>query len=433
MERNLLNDLIVWKNKMDRKPLIIKGARQVGKTWLMKKFGELHYKDVIYINFEKQNEAKSIFSNGFEIENMLQQIYYVSKKKPIPNETLILFDEIQEAKNGITALKYFYEDAPEYHIIAAGSLLGLMLHSNVSFPVGKVDFLQLFPLTFAEYLNAINEKQLVELLQSKNWNSIVGFKSKLINHLKEYFYIGGMPEVVQTMIDTNDFEIIREKQLAILETYQHDFSKHAPKEIVPKIRMVWESIPSQLAKDNKKFIYGLLKSGARAKEFETALLWLEDCGLMYRINRISKAAIPLKAYQDLDAFKLFILDIGLLSAMNNIDIKVFTEGDKLFQEFKGSITEQYVLQEMKTQKNISIYYWSSERSDGEVDFVVQKEANIYPIEVKSAENLRAKSLAAFSQKQNLDLALRYSMSDFRNESWLINVPLYGILIGENLY
>jgi predicted AAA+ superfamily ATPase len=426
MLRTEIANLITWKSSKSRKPLIIRGARQVGKTWLMKEFGKNEYKQTIYINFESSKHLHSIFNTDFDIQRILTALQIETGIIANKHDTLIIFDEIQEVPEAITSLKYFYETAPEYHIIAAGSLLGVALHKHISFPVGKVEFLDLYPLSFTKFLTAIEQKNLVSLLENKNWELIKSFKEKFILFLKQYYFIGGMPEAVHSFSINNDFNEVRKIQKAILNAYEQDFSKHAPIEIVPRIRMVWNSISAQLAKENRKFIYGLIKKGARAKDFELAITWLIDCGLIHKINRISKPAIPLKAYMDISAFKLFLVDIGLLNAMGNIDIKTLLEKNSIFQEFKGAITEQFVLQQMLCSKKFNIYYWSAEKSDAEIDFLIQHEGQVIPIEVKAEENLQAKSLKVFCEKFKPQLAIRTSMSDYRKENCLSNIPLYAI-------
>lgn len=431
MRRTALSFLQKWKQKSTRKPLIIRGARQVGKTWLMKEFAKTEYQNFAYINFEDNQQLKTLFLNDFDIPRILLAIQIATGIKPEPNKTLIIFDEIQEAERAITSLKYFRENAPEYHIVAAGSLLGIALHENTSFPVGKVEFLDLYPLSFTEFLEALGEHNLTDLIQKQQWEMINTFKTKYIELLKQYYYVGGMPEVVANFASNQDFSEVRQIQQQILYSYEQDFSKHAPTDVVPRIRMVWNSVPAQLSKENRKFIYGLIKQGARAKEFELALSWLMDCGLIHMVNRISKPALPLKAYEDMGAFKLYLLDIGLLGAMANLDVKTLLNGNLIFTEFKGALTEQYVLQQLVTDREISIFYWSSDKSDGEIDLLIQYKNELVPIEVKAAENLQAKSLRAFVEKNKSKMAIRTSMSDFREETWLTNLPLYAIneLIG----
>lgn len=426
MRRTALGFLQKWKQKKTRKPLIIRGARQVGKTWLMKEFAKNEYENFAYINFEDNQQLKTLFLNDFDIPRILLAIQIATGIKPEPNKTLIIFDEIQEAERALTSLKYFRENAPEYHLVAAGSLLGIALHENTSFPVGKVEFLDLYPLSFTEFLEALGEHDLNNLIQTQQWIMINTFKTKYIELLKQYYYVGGMPEVVSNYVINQDFSEVRQTQQQILNSYEQDFSKHAPTDVVPRIRMVWNSVPAQLSKENRKFIYGLIKQGARAKEFELALAWLMDCGLIHKINRVSKPALPLKAYEDMGAFKLYLLDIGLLGAMANLDVKTLLDGNLIFTEFKGALTEQYVLQQLVTDAEISIFYWSSEKSDGEIDLLIQYKNEVVPIEVKAAENLQAKSLRAFVEKNKSKMAIRTSMSDFREETWLTNMPLYAI-------
>ncbi len=426
MERLALASLSKWKKSKRRKPLIIQGARQVGKTWLMKEFGRREYEQVAYINFESCDSLKSIFKDNFDISRLITAFQIETGVQIRPETTLIILDEVQEAEKGITSLKYFCETAPEYHIMAAGSLLGITLHEKTSFPVGKVDFLTLYPLTFNEFLLALGQEQLYELLQRNDWPMITSFKAKLIGHLRHYYFIGGMPEAVSAFISENDFDQVRSIQKSILTSYEHDFSKHAPAEIVPRIKLLWQSIPKQLSKENKKFIYGVVKQGGRAKEFELALAWLTDCGLVHKIQRISKAGIPLVAYQDPSAFKLYLLDVGLLSAMGGLTKQTILQGNSIFSEFKGSLAEQFVLQHLKTRPFFQVFYWSSDTSIGELDFVIQNNDRVIPVEVKAEENLKAKSLKSFFEKFNPTMSVRTSMSDYREESWLVNVPLYAI-------
>lgn len=427
MQRQLLESLIQWKGSLDRKPLIIRGARQVGKTWLLKEFGKTNYKNFAYVNFEIAKSLHSIFESGFEVDKLIMALEIETGVKIAADLTLIILDEIQECEAALTSLKYFQENANQYHIVAAGSLLGVALHKNRSFPVGKVDFLDLHPLSFLEFLDAMNEHQLLDLLQKKNWDLITGFKVKYIDLLKQYYYVGGMPEAVLTFINQKDFKKVREKQLSILAAYEQDFSKHAPNDIVPRIRLVWQSLPSQLAKENRKFIYGNLKNGARAREFELAIEWLSDAGIVHKVSRCNRPAMPLVAYAVLSDFKLYLLDVGLLAAMGNIDIQTFIAEQSLFEEFKGALAEQYVLQQLKSVEHLPIYYWTAERATAEVDFIVQFQDRIIPIEVKAAENLKAKSLKTYQQKFNPEICIRTSLSDYRKENWLINLPLYACM------
>ncbi len=423
MERNLLTKLEQWKNKKKRKPLIIQGARQVGKTWIMKEFGARCFDKTVYINFDNNETMKKVFEIDFDISRIISAIKIEYGKSFDPEETLIIFDEIQEAPKALASLKYFYENAPQYAIIAAGSLLGVALHQGTSFPVGKVDFMHLYPLNFYEFVCAMGENQLAQLLESKDYEMINAYSTKFTELLKKYYYIGGMPEVVQTFIDTDDYYEVREIQKNLLKYYEEDFSKHAPKVVVPRIMMVWNSIPLQLAKENRKFIYGCMREGARAKDFELAIQWLEDAGLIIRSYRIAKPDIPLIAYMEMNSFKMFSLDVGLLGAKANIHAKVLLDGCRIFEEFKGALTEQFVAQQLKASGR-ELYYYSTENSSGEIDFVIQQEMQCIPIEVKAEENLRAKSLRAFCEKFRPEMAIRSSMSNYREQEWMVNVPLY---------
>lgn len=426
MDRDKLDDLIAWKVNSLRKPLIVRGARQVGKTWLIKEFGRTQYKQCVYINFENATNMRDMFLKDFDIDRIIQTLQIYARMQIVPEDTLIVFDEIQAAERGLTSLKYFCEGAPQYHIVAAGSLLGMGLHSQMSFPVGKVNFMDLRPLSFYEFLCAMNEMQLVETLKKGDWETVSIFHEKLIEYLKTYYYIGGMPEVVNTYVLTKDFGQVRSVQREILDAYEADFSKHAPLEVVPRIRMVWQSIPSQLAKENKKFVYGVIREGARAKDFELAIEWLCNCGLFLKSQRVSKPGMPLIAYQDLSVFKLFLLDVGLLSAMASLDVHALIEKDRIFTEFKGAFTEQYVMQQLRLRSDDYIGYWTNERSTAEVDFVLQRDSEIIPIEVKAEANVRGRSFKLFCDKYQPKLAVRTSMLQYQKENWMTNVPLYGI-------
>ena len=432
MKRIAYEGLLKWKSKQNRKPLLIKGARQVGKTWLMKEFGKNEYESVAYINFEKATQLANLFEVDFDIPRILRSVQLITGIIPKPGETLIIFDEIQSVKRGLLALKYFYEDAPEYHIIAAGSVLRLSIHKDDSFPVGKVDFLELYPLSYEEFIVALGKNSLLDALHRRDWELTKAFKSNYIELLKQYYYIGGMPEVVKSFILNNDYNEVRDIQNSILESYNNDFSKHSPIEIVPRIKMIWNSIPSQLAKENRKFIYGAVKSGGRAKEFEVAIMWLEDAGLIHKISRVSNASLPLDGFVDIGAFKLFMVDIGLLGAKSGLDAKTIIEGNTIFGQYKGALTEQYVLQQLKCSTGIETYYWSAEQGIAEIDFLIQTGGKVIPIEVKAEENLKAKSLKSFRDKFHPELSIRTSMSDFRKEETLTNLPLYGISLINSL-
>ena len=426
MYRIAMEKLYRWKESRRRKPLIIQGARQVGKTWLMKEFGRSAYRDMIYINFDSNSRMAELFASDLNTDRLIMGIELYAGKKIDPDSTLLIFDEVQEVPRALSSLKYFYENAPQYHIICAGSLLGIALHEGTSFPVGKVDFLELYPLSFREFLMAVTGIQFAKLLDSQDYKMITSFKQTYIEALKQYYFIGGMPEAVENFTEERDFYEVREVQKRILEAYEQDFSKHAPLEIVPKIRMVWNSIPSQLAKENKKFLYGLVREGGRAKEYETAIMWLCDCGLVYKIERVKGGGIPLKAYVDQKAFKLFVVDVGLLGCMTGLSPKILLDGNDLFTEFKGALTEQYVCQQLKTLENLSIYYYTNDRGSCEVDFMVDTGERTVPVEVKAEVNLKAKSLKTYYEKYQPEISIRTSMADYRPEEWLMNLPLYAI-------
>lgn len=424
MYRENIEKLKKWKESTNRKPLIIRGARQVGKTWLMKEFGKLCYENCAYINFDDNSRMEALFEEDFDLEKIIQGLKIESGINIDPEKTLIIFDEVQENPKALKALKYFYENANQYHIISAGSLLGVAIHEGTSFPVGKVDFMDLMPLSIFEFLNALGEIELLNLLKNNDFDMINVFSSKFKEYLKLYCYIGGMPEAVNSYIQNKDLIEVRNIQKRLLEAYEQDFSKHAPSNIVPRIRQLWNNIPTQLAKENKKFIYGLVKQGARAREYEIALSWLIDCGLVYQINRVNNCKVPLSAYQDFNAFKLYMLDVGLLAAMADLDMRILLEGNEIFEEFKGSLTEQYVLCQLKQCTQLNIFYWTAEKGTAELDFIAQIGKNNVPIEVKSNENLQAKSLKTFVEKYSTKINVRTSMSNYRKENWLINIPLY---------
>lgn len=426
MYRIAMEQLYKWKAKKRRKPLIIEGARQVGKTWLMQQFGHLAYADTVYINFDSNSAMAELFASDLNTDRLMMGLELYAGRKIVPDNTLLIFDEVQEVPRALASLKYFYENAPQYHIVCAGSLLGIALHEGTSFPVGKVDFLKLYPLSFKEFLLAADKERFVRLLESGDYEMVTHFRQTYLDALKQYYFVGGMPEAVQCFVENKDFTEVREIQRRILAAYEQDFSKHAPNEIVPKIRMLWNSIPSQLAKENKKFIYGLVREGGRAKEYETALMWLTDCGLVHRINRVNAAGIPLKAYEDLKAFKLFVLDVGLLSCMTGLRQRTLLDGNDLFVEFKGALTEQYVCQQLKTIENLGIYYYTNDRGSCEVDFIVDTGEQIIPLEVKAEVNLKAKSLKTYREKFSPAVSVRTSMADYRKEEWLVNLPLYAI-------
>lgn len=426
MKRKLLENLVEWKNRKTHKPLILEGARQVGKTWLMQKFGNTQYKKVAYINFDRNLKMRETFETDLDTKRLITAIGLDAEFKITPEDTLIIFDEIQECPRAITSLKYFNEDAPEYDIIAAGSLLGVAHHTGTGFPVGKVEFLRLYPLSFTEFLDAMGKEQYVELIEKQDFEMIKIFSNKFEDLLKQYCYIGGMPEVVQNFVNNGDFNQVRTIQKRILSAYERDFSKHIPANTVEKARMLWNSIPTQLAKENKKFIYNAIKKGARAKEFETALTWLRNNGLIYQVHKITKPGLPIGTYADLDAFKLFVLDVGLLGALSGLEAKTILGKYEIFQEFKGAIAEQYVLQQFKTIDDMPIYYWTNETSRSEVDFVIQRESKVIPVEVKAATNLKARSLKIYMEQFKPELAIRTSLADYKKTENLVDIPLYAI-------
>ena len=426
MYRIAIEKLLKWKQNKRRKPLIIEGARQVGKTWLMKEFGRQAYADTVYINFDSNSRMAELFASDLDTDRLIMGLELYAGRKIDPNNALLIFDEVQEVPRALASLKYFYENAPQYHIVCAGSLLGIALHQGTSFPVGKVDFLKLYPLSFKEFLMATDKERFAELLDKQDFDMVTSFMQTYIDALKYYYFVGGMPEAVQSFAENKDFNEVREIQKRILAAYEQDFSKHAPNEIVPRLRMLWNSIPSQLAKENKKFIYGLVREGARAKEYETAIMWLSDCGLVHKVSRVNAAGIPLRAYEDLKAFKLFVVDVGLLGCMAGLRQRTLLDGNDLLVEFKGALTEQYVCQQLKTIEGLDVYYYTNDRGSCEVDFVVDTGEQIVPIEVKAEVNLRAKSLKTYQEKFSPEISVRTSMSDYKKEEWLVNLPLYAI-------
>lgn len=427
MKRNLYAKLVQWKNSQKRKPLILEGARQVGKTWLLKEFGKNEFDNFVYINCDNNPQLNDIFID-YDISRIIRNLSALSDIKIEAGKTLIILDEIQESPKALTSLKYFCEEAPDYHVAVAGSLLGLMLHNGSGYPVGKVDSLNLYPLSFMEFLAALGKDILVSQIQEHNWTELNALNSQLTELLRQYYYVGGMPEVVLSYINDNDIKKIRVLQNQILQDYEKDISKHASKTDIAKISMVWNSIPSQLAKENKKFIYGALKKGGRAKEFENALQWLINAGLVHKVNRIKKIEMPVKFYEDFDCFKLFVNDLGLLGAMSEAPAAEILVGNNSFSSYKGSFTEQYVAQQFyssRQQENSgskNLYYYTNENSTMEIDFVIQTD-NIYPIEVKAEENLKSKSLSTVLKQNEKLKGLRFSMSNYREQEKMINIPL----------
>lgn len=428
MYRTAIEDLHKWKKKENKKPLIIRGARQVGKTWLMKEFGDIAYTDTVYVNFENNPQMAELFAADMKIDRIITGIEIYNGRKIDPQNSLLIFDEIQEVPAALTSLKYFNENAPQYQIVCAGSLLGVALHPGTSFPVGKVEFLDLYPLSLTEFMLAMGKGQFVDLLKNGDLDMAATFKQDYVDLLKHYYYVGGMPEAVHNFVENRDFNNVRDIQQRILTAYEQDFSKHAPNAEVPRIRMLWNSIPAQLTKENKKFIYGLIKDGARAKDYEMSMLWLTDCGLVHKVQRVTKPNLPLKAYEDLKAFKLFLVDVGLLSCLVRLGQTVLLDGNRLFNEFKGALTEQYVLQQLKTLKELGTYYWTNDRGSAEIDFLLDTGAEVIPVEVKAEKNLKAKSLKTYCEKFKPRTAVRASMSDYKKEDWLTNIPLWAIEI-----
>ena len=426
MKRLALQQLIDWKNKPDRKPLMLNGARQVGKTWLLHEFARLEYKKEAYIVCRKNDLVQQLFAQDFNVERILRGLRAITSVDITPNDTLIILDEVQDIPEALEALKYFKEEAPEYHIAVAGSLLGISLHNDISFPVGKINVINLFPLNFEEFLMAKGEEEAHKLIAIHDFDTINLIHDKFTDLLRQYYYVGGMPEAVLKYVETEALQEVRNIQLEILQGYDLDFSKHAPREQVPRIRMVWNSIPSQLFKENKKYIYGALRKGARANDFELAIQWLINSGLIYKVPRCTKPELPLSIYEDLSAFKLYMLDIGLMGAMvRTVPSQVLIKND-ILKEYKGGMTEQYVLQQMKSKCIEPIYYHSTNDSRLELDFVIQRDAEMIPIEVKAEKNVRANSLTAMLARNPQLHAERYSMLPYKQQGNLTNIPLYAI-------
>jgi ATPase len=426
MKRHILAALSQWKGRANRKPLVMQGARQVGKTWAMKAFGASDFAQTAYVNFDNNPRMQALFAGDFDIQRLLLGLRIETGVDIQPENTLLIFDEVQEVPQALSSLKYFYENAPEFSIVAAGSLLGITLHHGTSFPVGKVDFLPLYPMDFREFLLAMAQQPLLDLLEAQDWQMITAMKSKYMELLRQYYFTGGMPEAVKTFVQSQDLQAVREVQNGLLLAYEQDFSKHiADPRLVMRVRVLWNALPSQLARENKKFMIGQVQQGGRLKDFELALQWLRDSGLIYPVYRVKKPHLPLTGYQD-NVFKLFCLDVGLLAAKSYLEPRILLEGNRLFTEFKGALTEQYVLQQLQVCQRYPLFYWATDKGTAEVDFIVQRQQAIVPLEVKAEENLRAKSLKSYCEQFQPPLALRVSMSDYRQESWLTNVPLYAI-------
>lgn len=424
MYRYAINDLIAWKNSSNHMPLIIKGARQVGKTWLMQEFGKTQYEKVAYISFDSNPRLDTLFRKDFNIKRLIDGLNIEVGFNITPKNTLIIFDEIQENPLALTSLKYFCENAPEYDIVAAGSLLGVAHHKGTGFPVGKVEYLNLYPLSFKEFLLAMNENQILGIIDKNDFEMQKVFKERIIDLLRRYCYVGGMPKAVLSFSQEQDYNLVRKIQRNILSDYESDFSKHIPPEQVERTRLLWNAIPSLLVKENKKCVYGKIKQGARAKDFEIALNWLINSGLVHKVSRVTEPNMPLKAFEDVSAYKLFLLDVGLLGAMNDLDSRSLLENDKLFNDYNGAVTEQYVLQEFKTIGDLPVFYWASNRA--ELDFLIQYQNNIIPVEAKATINLQAKSLKSFRQKYEPKISIRTSLADYEENTGLFNIPLYDI-------
>lgn len=425
MRRIDIEKLERWKGSSRRKPLIVEGARQVGKTWLVKEFARQNYKNIAYVNFEDMKILQNLFEQDFDIPRIVTAIKAVTHVPCTEGDTLIFLDEIQAAPNGVTSLKYFYENAPGLHVIAAGSLLGIELHQGESFPVGKVQFMPLYPMSYQEFILALGENELALFLQNKDWNMIKTFAPKYQEMLRYYYYVGGMPEAVLSFSQNRDWKEVREIQQEILKSYQRDISKHAPSDIVPRITDIWNSIPAQLSKENRKFIYGLVREGARAREYEIALQWLQDAGLIYKVYNVKAPRIPLKSYEDRAAFKIFLLDVGLLGAMARLKSTTIISGNDIFTEFKGALTEQYVMQQLSL--NYAPCYYAKSKSTLEIDFLIEdEEDHVIPIEVKAETNVKAKSLRQYVMDNQPKMAYRISMNDYKEEDWLTNLPLYAV-------
>lgn len=425
MERSIYSSLKKWKESPTRKPLILQGARQVGKTYILKEFGAREYSEVVYINCDDNNDMQNMFVD-YDVDRIIRSMSAISGISIKPSTTLLILDEIQEVERGLASLKYFCEKAPEYHVAVAGSLLGITLHEGTSFPVGKVDMLYMYPMDFEEFLLAMGKEQLVELLRNNSWATLTPLRGMLTELLRQYYFVGGMPEAVKAYVERGDIWEVRSIHSKIIDAYRNDMSKHVPKQQVQRINMVWNSVPSQLARDNKKFIYGALRKGARANDFEIAIQWLVDSGLVHKVHRISKPVVPLKFYEDMASFKLFLLDCGLLGALSETPPEQILIGDNVFEEYKGAFTENYVLQQLKSLPRTFVYYYNNDNSTLEIDFVVQHEAHVIPIEVKAEENLRAKSLRQFVTDNSGLHGVRFSMSDYREQDWLTNVPLWAV-------
>lgn len=426
MYRSAINALLQWKNKDNRKPLIIMGARQVGKTWLMKEFGRTNYDKVAYISFYNNKRMDEVFQNDFDVKRIIMNLNIEAGVTITPGDTLIILDEIQDSPKVLESLKYFCEEAPQYHVVAAGSLLGVTIHEGVSYPVGKVDLLDLYPLNFREFLYAMEEQGLADALETKDYTLIDNFSDKYLFWLKNYYYTGGMPAVVDAFRMHRDYAEVRQIQNDIVRQYEGDFGKHIDTHTLPRIRLVWDSVPMQLAKENKKFFFGQIKKGARSSEYELAIQWLVDCGLVYKVNRVNEPNMQLKAYKSMNAYKLFLLDVGLLGALSELEAESILDGNDIFVEFKGALTEQYVLQQLISDTRYTPYYFGTEKATFEQDFLVQRGKDIVPIEVKAGDNIRSQSLKAYCDKYHPNKAVRFSTLKYIDQGWMENIPLYAV-------
>ena len=426
MKRDIYNQLLNWKNKSQRKPLILNGARQVGKTYILKQFGQNEYKKFAFFSLDRDQKVIEVFEKGGNVPDILLALSAISEVDITPGDTLVVLDEIQNCPKALEALKYICEDAPDIHVIVAGSLLGLSLHHGVSYPVGKVEELRLYPMTFIEFLNAMGKSRLADIITTKNWDVMTLIEAEYISLLRQYYYVGGMPAAVLALVEQRGLKEIREIQQQIITDYRRDFSKHAPEREVPRINMVWDSIPAQLAKENKKFVYGAVKKSARAADFEMAIQWLIDAGLAYKMPRVNSAKMPLKFYEDANAFKLFMLDVGLMGAMAETSAQSMLVGNDIFSEYKGAFTELYVYTQLKTL-NLSLYYHSVDNSTIEIDFLTQWHDKVVPIEVKAEVNVKSKSLHTFINANPELKGIRYSMLPYKEQEWMTNIPLYACL------
>lgn len=432
MRRNLMSDLIAWKQRANRKPLLLRGPRQTGKTWLMEEFGREQFSSFVKIDFMYDSSARTLFEQDLDPIRIIKQVELRSGNKIDPKQTLLIFDEIQEAPRGLTSLKYFCEKAPEYHVVAAGSYMGIAVRrEGESFPVGKVDELTVRPMGFCEFVRALDGDPAADALEAENMQLLASISERLEKRLKDYLVVGGMPEVVNSFKHESDLREVRRLQSLILDAYDTDFSKHAPARILERMRLVWRSLPGQLARENKRFVYGAARPGARARDFEESLQWLEDYGAVTKVPRVSALRTPIASYEDLSAFKLFCTDVGLLGALAGLDPAAVLDGSRIFTEFKGALTEQYVGQELRLA-GFKPSYWSSQTGAAETDFAIQLNEAIIPIEVKAGENLQAKSLKVACEKFSLERALRTSLSPYRDEGWIVNVPLWAISHAEKL-